>query len=123
MRPKKQHVSYDGSPVGYGKPPAEHQFRKGGKKPADSGRGKSSRNSRSIIEELFGEEITVTLNGKRQTMSKRELLIRLGYEKAIKASSINEMLALIKLYEKLAPQSVDPIPPMRSESIPGDEGL
>ena len=116
-------TSYDGGPVGYGKPPVEHQFKKGSRKPIGSGRKDGGKNSRTIIQELLAEPVTVSLSGTLQTMSKRELMIRLGYEKATKASSVNEMVALIRLYEKLAPQSVDPLPPLRVQSIPGDENL
>lgn len=123
MTKKETQLSYDGGPVGYGKPPVEGQFKKGGSKPERSGRAKFSKNSRTIIEELFEEDVTVTLGGRAQTMSRRELLIRVSYEKATKASSVNEMIALIRLYEKLAPQSVDPLPPLMVESIPGDEGF
>ena len=123
MAKRRDQKSFDGGPVGYGKPPAEHQFRKGGKKPEGSGRRKGSRNSRAIIEEMLSEEISINQAGKKKVITRRELLIRSGYEKAIKANSVRESLNLVNLFEKLAPESIDALPPIFVESIPGDEGL
>lgn len=109
--------------VGYGKPPVEHQFGPGGKKPVGSGRKRGVKNSRTLIEGLFSEMVKVTLGGETRTMTKKELLIRHGFEKAIKARSVNELNALMRFYESLAPGSVDPPLPLTVESIPGDEGL
>lgn len=120
MTKEKGRKSFDGSPVGYKKPPVDHQFRKGGKKPEGSGRKKGSKNSRTLIEEILSEEVTVKIGQKQMTISKLELLIRLGFEKAIKANSVREHEALVKLFERLAPQSIDPVPAVKFETIPGD---
>jgi hypothetical protein len=109
--------------VGYRKPPVEHQFGPGGKKPFGSGRKKGVKNLRTHIDELLSEKVQVTLGGETKTMTKRELLVRVGFEKAIKASSVNELNALMRLYETLAPGSVDPPLPIVVESMSGDEGL
>lgn len=109
--------------VGYGKPPVEHQFGPGGKKPVGSGRKKGEKNLRTHIDDLLAEKVRVTLGGETKTMTKRELLVRVGFEKAIKARSVNELNALMRFYETLAPGSVDPPLPIIVESIPGDEGL
>lgn len=120
MTKKKGHKSFDGSPVGYKKPPVDHQFRKGGEKPEGSGRKKGSKNSRTLIEEMLAEEVTIKLGGKQKKISKRELLLRQGYEKAIKANSVREIDTLVRLFERLAPQSIDPAPVVQFEAIPGD---
>lgn len=120
MPRKPESKEYD---VGYGKPPVEHRFGPGGKKPVGSGRKKGVKNSRTLIDELLSEIVKVTLGGETKTMTKKELLVRLGFEKAIKASSVNEMNALMRFYEALAPGCVDPPLPIFVQSIPGDEGL
>lgn len=109
--------------VGYRRPPKEHQFKKGGTKPAGSGRRKNVKNSRTIIDDVMNEEVAVTVAGKKQKMTKKEFLIRSSYDKAIKSNSVKESFTLARLFEKLAPSSMDPPEPIQIHSIPGDESL
>lgn len=109
--------------IGHKRPPKEYQFKKGQKKPVGSGRRKHAKNSRTIIDQMLNEIVTVPLNGAAQSVSKKELLIRVSFEKAIKAPSINQSLALIRMFEKLAPESMDPPLPLLIESMPGDGNL
>ncbi len=109
--------------IGHKRPPKEYQFKKGQKKPVGSGRRKHVKNSRTIITEMFDEVVRLNAKGKIKNLSKRELLIRSSYDKALKSPSVNETIRVIRLYEMMAPESMDPPLPIQVESIPGDEGL
>jgi hypothetical protein len=52
--------------VGYGRPPAQHQFRKGGPSPNPKGRPKKE--GRVNVARLLREPITVTLNGEKKAI-------------------------------------------------------
>jgi hypothetical protein len=123
MARKDDERSYDGGPVGHKKPPASHQFKKGGKKPAGSGRKKGVKNGHTLIKEFWEEKLTVPLMGVLQTMTRKEYFVRMGWEKAMKSTSVNQLEALLRIFEKIAPDSFDPPLPIQVESIPGDEGL
>lgn len=122
MAGKKMHLSHDGSPVGFRKPPAEHQFKKGDKRPPGSGRKKGVKNARTIIERMLAEIVTATVAGKRQRMTKKELLIRHAFDQAV-LGRISEKEAFVRMIERMAPDSIDPPEPLQVQSIPGDEGL
>ena len=113
----------DAYAVGFKHPPKGNQFKEGDKRPVGSGRQKNTKNSRTIINQMLSEIVTVTLNGTTQSLSKKELLIRVCYEKAVKAPSVNQSVALLRILEKLAPDSMDPPLPLLIESMPGDGGL
>lgn len=106
--------------VGYKRPPKDHQFKKGSKKPASSGRQKGHQSYRTIIDDLLNETITVAIGGEMQTLTKTEFMVRRGYERAIKADSVNELLALVKLSKKLAPEPLDSRTTIFIQTIPGD---
>lgn len=123
MAGRKKNIGHDGGPVGYGNPPVEHQFKKGGKKPVGSGRKQGSENSATIIERMLGEVVFVSISGGERPMTKREVLIRKGYEKAINSTSVRETLTLFKLFDKLSAGDGEHECTIRVESIRGDEGL
>ena len=69
--------------VGYGKPPKEHQFKKG-KSGNPRGRKKKSRNFAVLLSNNLKETITVTKNGKPQKMTAQEAIILALVVNAIK---------------------------------------
>ena len=58
--------------VGYAKPPASTQFKKG-ESGNRSGRPKGSKNFRTLLVEALHKEVTVTENGSRRRITKLEL--------------------------------------------------
>lgn len=65
--------SFDGGPVGYKRPPAEHQFKKGHKRLG--GRAKGQKNLSTFIYELLGAKVTVSENGRTRKISVTEALL------------------------------------------------
>lgn len=107
--------------VGYKRPPKEHQFKKGSKKPAGSGRQKGYKSSYTIIDELLNETVTVSPDGR--TMTKKELFIRRNFEKAMNSPHVKDSVSFVDLTIRLAPKAIDPPPPILFQMIPGDESL
>jgi hypothetical protein len=114
--------SFDGGPVGYGRPPVEHQF-KPGQKPAGSGRRKGSENYESMVQEVLNLRVEVTVDGKRKKMPAKKALLRKALVAAVNGDIrvINQFFAICT---RLAPQSLDPDRlPIQVRMIPGDETL
>jgi hypothetical protein len=114
-------VSYDGSPVGYKKPPAQHQFKKG-QKPPGSGRKKGHPNLQTVLERVLGDGITITDTGKKRRVHHIEALLL----KARAAAYQGDILAVYRFFAliaKLYPHLRLPEPPIPVIMIPGDEGL
>jgi hypothetical protein len=114
--------SFDGGPVGYKRPPAEHQFKKG-RKPAGSGRRKGSRNYETIVSEILEQPVAVTLEGKRKMIPGKEALLRRAFADAANGDTRN-IARFFALCQRLAPQLLDPdVRPIRIQMVPGDETL
>lgn len=64
----------DNSPVGYGRPPKESQFRPG-QSGNLKGRPRGTKNTTKRIAELLDEPITVKEGGKAHTVSKRDAVL------------------------------------------------
>lgn len=60
--------------VGRGRPPKHSQFRKGG--PGGPGRGKATKNRKTLFEEEMNATLTVSVEGKPRRMSKHQLAYR-----------------------------------------------
>ena len=69
--------------VGYGKPPVATWFRKG-RSGNPRGRPKGARGVRTLINEITGQEITVSEGGQSSRISKREALILSLVARALK---------------------------------------
>ena len=61
--------------VGYGKPPRSTRFKKG-QSGNPRGRSSGSKNLSTLLSEALNEPVTVTENGRRRKVSKREAIIR-----------------------------------------------
>src|SRR5579872_3305757 len=60
--------------VGFGRPPARTQFRKG-VSGNPKGRPKGARNVSSVLAKLCGDKVSVTINGKARSMTALEALL------------------------------------------------
>jgi hypothetical protein len=61
--------------VGYGKPPRSTRFKKG-QSGNPRGRSSGSKNLSTLLSEALNEPVTVTENGRRRKVSKRETIIK-----------------------------------------------
>ena len=61
--------------VGYGKPPRSTRFKKG-QSGNPRGRPSGSKNLSTLLSEALNEPVTVTENGRRRKVSKREAIIK-----------------------------------------------
>ena len=81
--------------VGYGKPPKEHQFRKG-QSGNPKGRPKGSRSMQTIITDKLNERVAYTQNGQRKTATRREVFSERLINDAMigKPNAVNKLLQL-----------------------------
>jgi len=68
--------------VGYGKPPKEHQFKKG-QSGNLKGRPKGSKNGSTMLQEQFFSSVTITENGRRKRVPALEVMFRCLIKAAI----------------------------------------
>ena len=112
--------SFDGGPVGYKRPPVEHQFKKG-QKPPGSGRRPGSKNMATIMEGLLDSRITVMDNGKTRRMTVREAIPRKAIAKALNGNA-SDLFRLMQLIERIAPIQMRPEPAViQFQLIEGDD--
>jgi hypothetical protein len=71
---KKKSVSFDGGPVGFKRPPVEHQFKKG-QKPPGSGRKKGTKNCATYVREIMKSRVSGAIDGKPQRMPMIKALV------------------------------------------------
>jgi hypothetical protein len=117
-----RNVSFDGGPVGFGKPPVSGQFKKGETRPARSGRKRGIRNHATIMREILQETIEITERGRKRRVTKFEAAMRQAMALALNSGSLD---AIIKLHRLVKPYLVEEEDNrlLQVESIPGDEGL
>jgi hypothetical protein len=68
--------------VGYGRPPQATKFQ-AGRSGNPKGRPKGSKNFKTLFEEELAQPITLTENGKRKRMPKRQALVKQMINKAL----------------------------------------
>ena len=98
--------------VGYGRPPAEHRFKKG-KSGNPAGRPKRKKNGQSVdAAAILNESLLVQTAGGPRTMSTYEVVVRRLVERAVKHKDLRAMLEFLKLCEThrlLVPPEVEEI--------------
>jgi hypothetical protein len=115
----KKGTSFDGGPVGYKRPPAEHQFKKGQKR--TGGRAKGQKNYSTIVHELLHSQVAVSENGIKRKVSFKQALLMRARAKAL-AGSVADVERFFSLLAKLAPAELEPeTQVMYIQCIPGDE--
>lgn len=84
--------------VGYGKPPKRTQF-KPGQSGNPKGRRKGSRNFNGYVQDALGERISFTQDGKRQNVTKLQLIATQLVNSAVKGNlkSIEFLLRLMDM--------------------------
>mgnify|MGYP003579086853 CR=1 FL=1 len=90
-----------GYEVGYGKPPRETRFAKG-QSGNPRGRPRGSKSFRILLEEEWREKVTVVVNGKRQRISKKKLLVKGAVSRAVANHDYKGLVAL-KAFDEPAP--------------------
>lgn len=85
--------------VGYGKPPKEHQFKKGNKAAAGKRKRKAPQKVRAMLAKLMNEKVAVLVDGKTVRMPRIEALSRRLINDAGKSS--RDTLQLLKLIDDL----------------------
>ena len=119
MSKKKKSVSFDGGPVGYKRPPAEHQFKKGQRPPA-SGRKKGSKNYSTLVPDFLHSKVGVMMEGKHRKIPRKEALL---LRAAMLASTGNviDICRFFDLAERLDPNAIKDPQIIRFQKIEGDD--
>lgn len=79
--------------VGYGRPPREHQFKKGGRKahgPIET----------IDLAEVLSRPVRARVNGKVRDVHPYEAMLRQMLTKALKEKHVNSLIEIIELFEK-----------------------
>ena len=85
-------------PVGRGKPPSHSRF-KPGQSGNPGGRKKGSRNMKSVLEDILLEEIEMTENGRKRTVSMLEALIKRAVQEGLRGD-LRAIKDLLDRYER-----------------------
>lgn len=93
--------THDDYETGYKKPPRNSQFQRG-QSGNPRGRPKGTKNARTILMELVSEKITITVNGKRKTVSKLEASLMQLVNKALQGDLKAQHKVLLMLDENEA---------------------
>lgn len=107
--------------VGYKRPPRDSQFRKGGTKPAGSGRRKGVKPLHKLIDEILQEKRPAKIRGKVENRTSIELMLRSAMEQAMQGG-VRDKEVFLRMLDKLCPGSNNQAP-IIIQSIPGDGGL
>lgn len=87
------------APVGYGNPPRRNQFKNGQVANPNGRRGKS-RNIKTVVNWQLDQEVQIHQGRKKSTLTKREALVVMMFERALKGDhSANSIL--LKLLREL----------------------
>ena len=98
--------------VGYGRPPRHAGFQKG-RSGNPKGRPKGSKNLATLLGEALDEKVSLTENGRRRRVTKRELVIKQLVNKSASADlhAIKQLTDIVQGVERRAGASEAPAPP------------
>ena len=85
--------------VGFGKPPMEHQFKRG-RSGNPKGRKAGEKNTKTILKRALNSRVSVTEGGKRRSLTKHEVLIMAQLNKGLKGDTraFKEIMNLAEKY-------------------------
>lgn len=95
-----------GYPVGYGKPPPQHRFKKG-QSGNPRGRPSAKRNEAEIIAMVRDELMTVTINGKTKKVTAFEAAVRKALMTALSRGSVGDIEKIFKLFARYGAEPED----------------
>src|SRR5215213_10770650 len=84
--------------VGQGRPPSHSRF-KPGQSGNPGGRKKGSRNMKSVLEDILLEEIEMTENGRKRTVSMLEALLKRAVQQGLRGD-LRAIKDLLDRYER-----------------------
>lgn len=87
--------------VGHGKPPKHSQFKPGCPSPNPRGRPKGARNIATVLRDEMAQKITVTVNGKKTTITTLEGIVKAAAMKGLKGDP-RPLIHAHELVNKLA---------------------
>jgi hypothetical protein len=95
-------------PVGYGKPPEHSRFQKG-VSGNSRGRPRGAKNLMILVVEALDQQVTVTENGRRRKISKREAIVAQLVNRSIKADhkAMQMLFGLVQEIERRAGGSTE----------------
>jgi hypothetical protein len=98
--------------VGYGKPPRQAGFQKG-RSGNPKGRPKGSKNLATLLSQALDEKVTLTEDGRRRRVTKRELVIKQLVNKSASADlrAIKQLTDIVQGVERRTGASQAPSPP------------
>jgi hypothetical protein len=95
--------------VGYGKPPEHSRFKKG-QSGNPRGRPRGSKNMATLVGEALDEKVTVTDNGRRRKVSKREIIVTQLVNRSAQADlkAMQILLGMVQEIERRTGASTEP---------------
>ena len=93
--------------VGYGRPPREHQFRKGEPSRNPKGRPRDARPAPDLVAALL-QPVTIRMQGKERKVCFPEAMIQVAQDKALKGDqrAAQTLINLMRELDILKPQEV-----------------
>jgi len=105
-------------PIGYRRPPASGQFKKGSSG-NPKGRPKGSRNFVTLLQSELGQKIVVSENGRKKSITRLEALVKRLVSGALQGDP-KQLLNLVEILRKsnsLAPSEVEGLLPENYEAV------
>ena len=109
-------------PVGYGRPPRNTRFKKGSSG-NPKGRPRGSKNATTLLKEALNEQVVITENGRRRTITKKQAIVTQivnkaasGNHRAIQLLLVNQIPLIEARLESPGSATPDaPLPPALSD--------